>query len=113
VEPSIDKSAPPFVNDKSGIIRVGGTRIPIDTIITAFKNGSTCEEIVYQFPTLKLADVYSTISYYLNHQGEIEAYLKEHSEEANLIRSGVESNIDTREIRMRILKRRTESKRAM
>jgi uncharacterized protein (DUF433 family) len=109
VEISIDKSAPPFVNDKSGIIRIDGTRIPLDTIISAFKNGSTCEEIVYQFPTLKLADVYSTISYYLNYQDEIEAYLQERSEKAISIRKEIEINIDVREIRKRILKRRIYS----
>ncbi|MEW5971928.1 MAG: DUF433 domain-containing protein, partial [Pseudomonadota bacterium] len=78
MEFSIATTPPPFVNDSKGIIRVGGTRVTLDTIINAFKSGSTCEEIVYQYPVLKLADVYSAISYYINNQERVESYLEEH-----------------------------------
>ncbi|MEO0869309.1 MAG: DUF433 domain-containing protein, partial [Cyanobacteria bacterium J06642_11] len=38
--------------------------------------GATAEEIVEQYPSLQLADVYSVISYYLRRKTEVDAYLK-------------------------------------
>jgi hypothetical protein len=32
-----------------------------------FKQGATAEEIVYRYPSLKLADLYAAIGFYLNH----------------------------------------------
>lgn len=92
----------PFKNDREGVVRVGGTRVTLDTIISAFKNGSTCEEIVFQLPVLKLADVYSVISYYLNNQDKVEAYLEERERIAEKIKKNIQAHFDTRDIRQRI-----------
>jgi uncharacterized protein (DUF433 family) len=56
-------------------LRVGKTQILLDAVVAAYKLGATAEEIVWQFPSLVLADVYAVISYYLRHETEIEAYL--------------------------------------
>ena len=55
----------PMEPDTAGVVRVGGTRVTLDTIIAAFKDGATAEEIVHQYPSLALADVYSVIGHYL------------------------------------------------
>ena len=94
-----------FNSDTAGVVRIGGTRVTLDTVISAFKNGSTCEEIVFQFPVLKLADVYSAISYYLNHQDEVKAYLDEHERIAETIKKDIEAHFDTRNIRQRLKQR--------
>jgi len=108
MEFSITTNPPPFVNDSKGIIRIGGTRVTLDTIINTFKNGSTCEEIVYQFPVLKLADVYSAISYYLNNQEKIESYLEERHRIASTIQNEIQSHFDINKIRERLSKRRNK-----
>ena len=46
-----------------GVIRVGQTRVTLDTVVEAFADGATAEEIVQQYPTLKLADVYLVLGY--------------------------------------------------
>jgi Uncharacterized conserved protein len=106
MELSITTTPLPLVKDDRGMVRVGGTRVTLETVVTAFKNGSTCEEIVYQYPSLKLADVYAVISYYLNNQAEVEAYLEERQKKAEMIRKKIESNFDSQGIRERLLKRR-------
>ncbi|NJL58192.1 DUF433 domain-containing protein [bacterium] len=63
----IEVDAAPLVMDEAGVMHIGGTRVPLDTVITAFHQGATAEEIVQHFPTLELADVYLTIGYYLRH----------------------------------------------
>lgn len=96
-------------NDTAGVIRIGGTRVTLDTVISAFKNGSTCEEIVFQFPVLKLANIYSIESYYLNNQDKVEAYLEKHERIADKIEKNIQAHFDTRDIRQRLKKRRNES----
>ena len=80
-------------------VKIGGTRVTLNTVINVFKNGSTCEHIVYQFPVLKLADVYSTISYYLNNQEIVESYLHERQLVAAKIEQDIRSHFDIRDIR--------------
>lgn len=60
-----------------GSIRVVGTRITIESIILGFQDGATPEEICQDFPALALAQVYDVLAFYLTHQAEVEAYLRE------------------------------------
>jgi len=55
----------PIETDADGVIRVGKTRVTLDTLITAFNDGATAEEIAQQYPAVSLADVYAVIAYYL------------------------------------------------
>ena len=65
----------PLQVDSDGVMRVGGTRVTLDTVIAIFEQGATAEEIVQRFPTLDLADVYFAIGYYLRHRQEVDDYL--------------------------------------
>jgi uncharacterized protein (DUF433 family) len=67
----------PLETNPDGVVRVGKTRVTLDTVVAVFKEGSTAEEIVCRYPSLKLADVYATIGFYLNHQQQVEAYLQQ------------------------------------
>lgn len=96
----------PLRTDQHGVIRIGGTRVTLDTVIYAFNEGLTAEEISLQYPTLGLADVYGAISYYLHHQDEVDSYLKEREQEAEEIRLKIEAQVDSRGIRERLLARR-------
>ena len=64
----------PLVADAHGVLRVGNTRVTLDTVIATFADGATTEEIVQQYPSLHLADVDSVIGYSLRHASEIDAY---------------------------------------
>ncbi|MCE7987497.1 MAG: DUF433 domain-containing protein [Caldilinea sp. CFX5] len=66
------------VEANSGL-RIGKSHIFLDSVVAAYKQGATAEEIVWQFPALPLADVYAVLSYYLRHTAEIEAYLAQQS----------------------------------
>lgn len=49
-----------------------GTRISVQHIAVLYKAGDTVEEILQAHPHLPAAAVYDAISYYLDHQPEIE-----------------------------------------
>jgi uncharacterized protein (DUF433 family) len=76
----------PLQTNADGVVRVGNTRVTLDTVIAVFKQGTTAEEIVYRYPSLRLADVYATIGFYLNHQQEVETYLQQRQQQAQQIR---------------------------
>jgi uncharacterized protein (DUF433 family) len=99
----------PLAADADGVIRVAGTRLPLDTIIFAFHQGATAEEIVQRFPVIDLADAYAVIGYYLRHRVELDTYLKARQEKAHAVRKINESKFDPQGIRERLLARRETS----
>jgi uncharacterized protein (DUF433 family) len=96
----------PVHKDADGVIRVGGTRVTLDTLVAAFDSGATAEEIVQRYPSVALADVYSVIAYYLRHQPEIQAYLTHRQREAGAVREQNERRFDPSGIRNRLIARR-------
>jgi uncharacterized protein (DUF433 family) len=96
----------PLELNADGVVRVGKTRVTLDTVVTAFNQGSTAEEITLQYPSLQLADVYAVISYYLRHQQEVETYLQHRQQRAKEIRQLNETQFDSQGVRDRLLSRR-------
>jgi uncharacterized protein (DUF433 family) len=52
---------------------VRGTRIPVQTIVGYYKQGQSADEILVGLPHLTAAQVFDALSYYHDHQAEIEA----------------------------------------
>lgn len=100
--------SPPIETNSDGVMLVGKTRVTLDTVITAFEYGATAEEIVHRYPSLKLADVYAAIAFYLNNQQEIEVYLQQRKQQAKEIRQINKSKFDSQAIRDRLLSRKAE-----
>ncbi|MCA1717939.1 MAG: DUF433 domain-containing protein [Actinobacteria bacterium] len=104
---SIDPEPVPLSTGVDSVVRVGTTRVTLDTVVAAFREGATAEEIVQQYPTLRLADVYSVIGYCLRHQAEVEAYLHDRLRRGVEVRRENESRFDPTGIRDRLLARRS------
>jgi uncharacterized protein (DUF433 family) len=66
-----------YVTQFNGAYRITGTRVSLDSVVYAFLNGVSPESIVDSFPVLTLEQVYGAITYYLAHQGEVDAYLRQ------------------------------------
>ena len=96
----------PLETTRDGAIRVSGTRVSLDSVIFAFNEGSTPEEIVQQYTTLNLADVYAVVSYYLQNRVEVEEYLETRRQQREALRQEIESHFDPTGIRERLLARR-------
>jgi uncharacterized protein (DUF433 family) len=56
-------------------IRIAGTRVGIETVVRDYLAGASPEEIVLRYPTLTLEQVHATITYFLAHRPEVEAYV--------------------------------------
>lgn len=84
-------------------MRVGSTRVSLDSVVHAFKQGYSPEEIALDFDSLTLGEVYSAINYYLQHKAEVEKYLAERAGQDEQLRSEVEMRFDPKLIRDRLL----------
>ena len=95
----------PLVTDADGVIRVGGTRVTLDTVVGAFDAGASAEEIASEYP-LRLDDVYALILYYLRHREDVTRYLEQRRRLAQQVRTENESRFRASELRDRLLARR-------
>jgi len=82
--------APPLRELENGSIRVGETRVSLESVIHHFNQGRTPEDIVRSFPTLVLRDVYAVIAYYLSHQATVDAYIQRQEKKARELRREIE-----------------------
>ncbi len=106
---SITAEPIPLSVDPHGTVRVGGTRLTLETVLGAFNRGDTPQEITAAFPGLELADVHAVITYYLRHRADVEAYLREQEARAAEIRREIETRQgDQRGLRERLLVRRAQ-----
>ena len=55
---------------------IKGTRTPVRAIVGNWRLGLSPEEIVIRMPHLKLAQVFEALSYYSDHQKEINKYIE-------------------------------------
>ncbi len=106
----LESNALPLQMTSQGVVRVGGTRVTLDTVIRAFRAGATAEQIVLRYPSLDLADAYATIAYYLRNRDEVDGYLERRSRDADRVRRDAEARFDPKGIRDRLLARRGRSR---
>ncbi|MFP4687236.1 MAG: DUF433 domain-containing protein [bacterium] len=99
----IKKDIPLASHPEDNVIRVGQTRVSLDSVIYSFEEGSTPEEIVQQYSALSLSDVYQVIGYYLKNKDEVWRYLNQRKNEAEKLRNKCEKNRYVKEIRNRLL----------
>ena len=82
----------PLRTEDSGYIRVGDTKVRLEQIVHAFLNGESAEGILDTYDVLKLADIYAVIAYYLEHRAEVDAYIKQVTDDEAEILRQIEAN---------------------
>jgi uncharacterized protein (DUF433 family) len=66
-----------YIDQRDGGFYIRGTRVPLDSIVHEFRDGASAESIRQAFPTLSLEQVYGAIAFYLGHQREVDASIRE------------------------------------
>ncbi len=95
----------PLRVDAAGVVRVGSTRVSLDTVIHAYNEGAIPEEIAEQYPVLQLPDIYAVITYYLKHRDEVDSYLDERRQQREQVRRENEKRANPSGLRERLLSR--------
>jgi uncharacterized protein (DUF433 family) len=99
----------PLVTGSDGVIRMSGSRVTLGTVIAAFRDGATPEEIAQQYPSIPLGDLYEVIGYYLRHEADLSSYLRDRLRNSEQTRTNNETRWSADGIRSRLLARRTAS----
>ena len=94
---------PPLREDADGVLRVGGTRVTLDSVVVAFDLGATAEEILQRYPSLDVASVYEVIAYVLRHRSAVDEYLAGRLRLASGVQAEIEARFPPRGIRARLL----------
>ena len=66
-----------YIEQRNGGYYVAGTRISLDSVVYSFNEGQSPEAIQEDFSSLKRAQIYGAIAFYLDHQAEVDQHLEE------------------------------------
>ncbi|HVK13185.1 MAG TPA: DUF433 domain-containing protein, partial [Gemmataceae bacterium] len=95
----------PLQADDSGELRVGGTRVTLDTLIHAYHEGASAKQIALRYDSLTLADIHAVLAYYLRHRAELDGYLARRRQIATDVRRKVEARQGVQTVRERLTAR--------
>lgn len=95
----------PPIREEDGALRVGRTRVTLETVLWAHTQGATPEDIKRQFPSLELADIYEVIAYYLRHRESVEEYLQEQERTYRETTEQIKKEFPQADLRARLLAR--------
>ena len=101
----------PLTTDETGTVRVSGTRVTLDTLVSLYEQGLTAEEIQIELPVLSLPDIYAALAYYLTHREELRSYLDQRHDEAERLQTEVVARSEQSLLRDRLLARRQPGER--
>jgi uncharacterized protein (DUF433 family) len=77
-EPSYDEtSAMEYVERRDGAFYVAGSRVSLVSVVLAYRDGAAPETIRADFPTLSLEQIHGALAFYLGHQAEVDASLRD------------------------------------
>lgn len=72
--------------DKRNVAWIAGTRVKVREIVTdRWVHGSSPEELHFQYPHLSMAQIHSALSYYFQHQDEIDAEIEKSLKESEIL----------------------------
>src|SRR5438093_4036132 len=91
--------------DEQGRAWVSGTKVKvIEVALDKLAHGSSPEEMHFQYPHLSLSQIHAALSYYYEHQKELDAEVQRRWHEVNELSAG-EANSPLQQ-RLRELRRR-------
>jgi uncharacterized protein (DUF433 family) len=81
----------PLVQNEQGDMYIEGSRIYLEHLVEWFNEGKSPQDILHDYPTLALADIYAVLTYYLRHQNEVDAYVDRQYQKAKEAEAMAES----------------------
>jgi uncharacterized protein (DUF433 family) len=93
---------PVVAPDAAGVLRVAGTRVTLATVVAAFHDGASAEEIALRYEALSLGDVYAALGQYLRNRAELDRALAEHRAASEAARRAVVARQGRQDVRVRL-----------
>ena len=90
-----------LTQDEFGEIRLTGHRIGLYSVVRCYREGYSAERIAEEFPSLPLALVEKVLTFYLENQAEVDAYIDACSQEIKRQADAPGPGPDSAELRRR------------
>ncbi len=92
----------PLAEDPHGVIRVGGTRVTLESIVTAWRQGATPEEVAMQFPSVGVDDLYLVFGWVFRNRKAVDNYVQERQALADDTEQKVRHSLGLTDLRDRL-----------
>jgi uncharacterized protein (DUF433 family) len=99
----------PLILGDDGTIRIKDSRVRLEVIVRQFKQGATAEQLLEDFPSLTLRDIYGAIYYYLDNTETVEDYMRQQEDSAVEMRAYLDSHLDSAALRTPIRARHQQA----
>jgi uncharacterized protein (DUF433 family) len=100
----IENEKVPLTADECGEVRISGSRVGLDSVVDLFEEGASPEQIIAEYDSLKLDDVYAVLTYYLRHKEEVKDWLAQQERKAQTAEREIRARFGHQALRARILK---------
>ena len=71
----------PLSLDSGGVVRVGQTRVTLESFIYVWQQGNSAEEILEQFSALQLGDIHAVLAWALRNPKIVKTYMQDCAEQ--------------------------------
>ena len=99
-------TVPPLRWDEAGGIRIGTSRVTLDSVLASYHVGATPEEIALQYSVLTLSEIYAAIAYYLSYRQPVDDYLERRKQQTQQWRQQQSEKHSLTGLRQRLIARR-------
>ena len=103
---SIVGTIPKPVREVEGVLKVGDTRVSLDTVVFEFNKGADAAEIQDQYDSMSLAQVHAAIAFYLHNKAEVDRYLAKRKIELAKIKREIRAEFPPRVTREMFIARK-------
>jgi uncharacterized protein (DUF433 family) len=98
INPTKTQTEHPYIDKISDVCGgrpiIKGTRIPVKVLVNHYQRNESVADILLGFPNLTIAQFYAAISYYYDHQNEIDTDIKADELSALMQKFNLEINSD-------------------
>jgi len=76
--------------DEYGVLRIGATRVSLDSVVYAYRQGHAPEAIHQQYSTVSLEEIHGALAFYLANRDEVDCYLQRQQQAWDQLRQQAE-----------------------
>jgi uncharacterized protein (DUF433 family) len=98
-----------YIEQRSGIYFVVGTRVSLDSVVYAFLRGESPEGIAESFPALGLEQIFGALAFYTANRELVDGYLSEGEREFEAMRQQAQRDHPALYAKLAEARRRTHS----
>ncbi len=96
--------------DEKGVPWISGANTKVvEVVLDKMAHGSSAEEMHVQYPDLSLAQIHAALSYYYEHQAELDADIERWDREVEALRSQQTNPLTRQELEQRLRAREQPS----